>query len=304
MKKYILILCFSFIFSDTFSDNHLIKDVYNSNSLNDNKIISINKSLKAMLYSSFIPGSGQYFVNSNKTKGLIFFGLEIIAFAGYQYYLNQADNYKTDYQNYGDQNWNFVTWCSNYYDWEDTNNDFFLIFANNENLYYPDIWEDSHHIDFTYNDNGIIRFVSSSSAAFQELYSPNGYNLEDSESAQNFYIEHNVTIKRDHHFYENIIKYNHFFSGWDDHDNIIVYDNNGYLVATSNTKESYKNIYNKSVKNYNIKNNFISFIFLNHFISALDALIVSKISSNSTAMMINYDPKINFYQAQLSVKLN
>ena len=105
------------MFSDTFSDNYLIKDTYNLNSLNSNKILNINKSLKAMLYSSFVPGSGQYFVNDNKTKGLIFFGLEIIAFAGYQYYLNQADNYKTDYQNYGDQNWDFVTWCNNYYDW-------------------------------------------------------------------------------------------------------------------------------------------------------------------------------------------
>ena len=147
------------MFSDTFSDNYLIKDIYNLNSLNSNKILNINKSLKAMLYSSFVPGSGQYFVNDNKTKGLIFFGLEIIAFAGYQYYLNQADNYKTDYQNYGDQNWDFVTWCNNYYDWENIDNDFFLIFANDEDLHYPDIWEDSHHIDFTYNDNGIIRFV-------------------------------------------------------------------------------------------------------------------------------------------------
>ena len=59
----------------------------------------------------------------------------------------------------------------------------------------------------------------------------------------------------------------------------------------------------KSEKNYKIKNNFITFIFINHFVSMLDALIVSKISSNTTAMAINYNPKIDFYQAQLSIKL-
>ena len=80
MKKYTLILCFSFIFSDTFSDNYSIKDTYNLNSLNSNNILNINKSLKAMLYSSFVPGSGQYFVNDNKTKGLIFFTTSINLF--------------------------------------------------------------------------------------------------------------------------------------------------------------------------------------------------------------------------------
>ena len=277
------------------------KKIYNNKYTNINNNYNLNKSLKATLYSLFIPGSGQYLVNNDKSKGILFLGLEIVALAGYHYYINKADDYKIEYQNYCDQHWNFTTWCVNYYDWVSIDNDFFNVFANDESGLYPDIWQDSHHIDFTYNDNGITRFISSSSPAFEDLYI--AQNLENADSAQAFYDNNQVVIRRDHNFYENISKYNHFFAGWDDHEDIYTYDNNGYIVATSTNKGIYRSIYDKSVKNYRIKNNFVSFIFINHFVSMLDALIVSKILSNNATMSINYNPKIDFYQAQLSIKL-
>ena len=302
MKKIILLFFLSFIISNVYLDVYLLENKYKIKNENHIETRDINKSVKALLYSSIIPGAGQYFVNKNKTKGLIFLGLELLAIAGYRHYLNEADFYKNQYQSYGDSHWNFVTWCNNYYNWEDPDNDFFNVFANDVSMNYPDIWEDSHHIDFTYNDNGIVKYVSSSSSAFEELYI--NENLDNVESAQDFYNNNDVIIRRDHHFYENISKYNHFFAGWEDHSEITLYDNNGYVVATSPLKQDYKSIYDKSVKNYKIKNQFISFIFLNHFISALDALIISKIYDNSTNMIINYNPRMDFYQAQLSIKLN
>ena len=286
------------MFSSTLLDFSIQENNYNIKTINNNNKTYLNKSLKSLLYSSIIPGSGQYLVNDDKTKGLIFLGLEIIALVGYNHYLNKADDYKVQYQIYGDYHWDFTTWCSNYYNWNDENDPFYNVFSNDG---YTEIWEDSHHIDFTYNDNGIIRFISSSSEAFKTLY--NDENLDNEESAQYFYDNNAVIINRDHNFYENIVKYNHFFAGWDDHEGIYTYDNNGYLVATSNSKDNYRKIWDKSIKNYKIQNNFVSFIFINHFVSMLDALIVSKISSNRTAMMINYNPRIDFYQAQLSIKL-
>ena len=191
MRKYILILCLSFISGSTFSDKNIFEKNKNFKVINNNKIYNINKSVKAVVYSALIPGSGQFFVNNNETKGLIFFGLEMIALAGYRYYLNQAENYKKQYQNYGNKNWSFVTWCANYYDWSKTDNEYFLLFANDENLDYPHIWEDSHHIDFTYTDNnGNVQFVSSSSSNFQNLY--NDYNLSDQEQVKDFYNTKNV----------------------------------------------------------------------------------------------------------------
>jgi len=302
MKKITLLIYISFIFSSLNVDFYTQKNSYNKSNINYNNKSNLKSTLKAPLYSLIIPGSGQYLINNNKAKGMLFLGLEIIALAGYNHFLQKADNYKTEYQNYGNNHWNFITWCNNYYDWESPNNDFFYVFANDESGNYPGISEDSHHIDFTYNDNGIIRYISSSSSEFEQLYI--NENLENQESAQDFFNNSDVIIRRDHNFYENISKYNHFFAGWDDHDAIYTYDNNGYIVATSTNKAIYRSIYDKSVKNYRTKNDFVKFIFINHFASMLDALIVSKILSNRTAMFINYNPRINFYQAQLSVKLD
>ena len=302
MKKITFLIYLSLMFSSVSLDFYSLEKNNNKNYINVNNKYNLKKSLKAPLYSLFIPGAGQYFVNNDKYKGALFLGLEIIALAGYNHFLKKADNYKIEYQAYGNNHWNFITWCNNYYDWESPSNEFFYVFANNESGVYPGISEDSHHIDFTYNDNGIIRYVSSSSSAFEELYI--NENLENEESAQDFYNNNDVVIRRDHNFYENISKYNHFFAGWDDHDAIYTYDNNGYIVATSDNKAIYRSIYDKSVQNYRTKNNFVKFIFINHFASMLDALIVSKISSNRTAMLINYNPRIDFYQAQLSVKLD
>ena len=51
----------------------------------------------------------------------------------------------------------------------------------------------------------------------------------------------------DHHFFENIAKYDNFFSGWDDQDEIeMQINNNGYKTAFSPNKFSYRNLYNKS----------------------------------------------------------
>jgi len=302
MKKITFLIYLSLIFSNVSTVFYSPENNYNKITINNNKKYKLNQPLKATLYSFIIPGSGQYLVNNQKTKGLIFLGLEIIGFLGYNHFLNKADQYKLEYQDYGNNHWDFATWCSNYYDWEDESNEFFNVFANDNDSYYPHIWEDSHHIDFTYNDDGIIRYISSSSSEFEELNSI--YNLSDPESAQDFYNNNNVIIIRDHNFYENISKYNHFFAGWDDHDAIYTYDNNGYIVATSPNKAVYRSIYDKSVQNYRKKNNFVNFIYINHFASMLDALIVNKILSNRISMLINYNPRIDFYQAQLSIKLN
>ena len=302
MKKITFLIYLSFMFSSVTVDFYTKEDNYNKKNISYNNKYNLNKSLKAPLYSFFVPGAGQYLVNNDKSKGILFLGLEIIALVGYNHFLKKADNYKVQYQIYGDNHWNFITWCNNYYDWESPSNDFFYVFANDESENYPGISEDSHHIDFTYNDNGIIRYISSSSSAFEELYI--NQNLENQDSAQYFYDNNDVIIRRDHNFYENISKYNHFFAGWDDHEDIYTYDNNGYIVATSPNKAVYRSVYDKSVKNYRKKNDFVQFIFINHFVSMLDALIVSKIPSNRTAILINYNPRIDFYEAQLSVKLD
>ena len=262
--------------------------------------------IKATLYSSLVPGSGQYFINNNKVKGIMMLGLEVAAISGYTYNKSKAEKYKNDYQAYGDNHWDFSQWCSNYYNWDDSNNEFFEIFSNSETGIYPKIWQDSHHINFWYDNDGINTFVSTSSSSFEDLYTDICINTDTdcNVAMQNFIESNNVIIEKDHNFYENIVKYNHFYAGWLDSDNIeLSTTSNGYQTAVSANKLNYRNIYDKSIERYQLSDTFLNVILFNHFISMLDALIVSKLLNNNLSLSFDYNSKINFYEANLSLKL-
>ena len=59
-----------------------------------------------------------------------------------------------------------------------------------------------------------------------------------------------------------------------------------------------------SVRNYKIQDWVMSSIFANHAISMIDALIINAISSQKASLSYNYNPIINFHEAQLIIKLN
>ena len=304
--KHIIIIFF-LVASICYSKNNNYQILSNKNILYnsiDNNYVNrdINLSLKALLYSSLVPGSGQYFVNKNKLKGIMMFGLEIIALYAYDYNETKANNFKKEYQAYGDIKWDFAYWCSNYNNWNDINNEFFEIFSNNETGIYHKISEDSHHLNFWYNNEGINTFVSTSTNDFQDLYDEEGFSNFD--NINNFTDNNGFVLEKDHHFYENIVKYNHFFSGWEDSDSIyLIINSNGYKTAFSPNKLTYRNYYDKSVKSYQYRDFFLNVIFINHFISMLDALVVSKILNNNLSLSFDYNSKINFYEANLSINL-
>ena len=294
----IFLLFTSFLFSDDFDSSRIEFSANNMNVMQESQSIDINNKLKATIYSAIIPGSGQYFVKEEKKKGILFFGLELIAWAGYFTYQDKAESYKADYQSYGDEHWELTTWVNHYYDWSNPDNEFFEIFANNQTQEYPDINEGSHHIDFSYiDDSGDRIFIRTNSEEFFALYE----NWDDS-----FELENEVIIFKDHHFYENIVKYNHFFAGWDDQDQITMEVNsNGYKTAFSPNKTSYRNLYNKSIHNYKVRDDILSFIFINHFVSMLDGLVFNSNNNLSENFSVSYDynSTINFHQAKLIVKL-
>ena len=276
------------------SYNHSF-DFYSNNVNEINSNMSINPSsgkLEAMLFSAIIPGSGQYLINNQKGKAIVFITAEVLAWIGYFIYKNKADDFKTQYQNYGDEHWGFDTWCQNYYQWNGDDEESLLyqhLFSNGDE--YVEISEGSHHIAFW--DNQI--FMQTNTDEFQDLY-----EFIDSDYMEN----NNVIIDKDHHFYEKIVKYNHFFAGWDDHDSIAIHQNEvDYLVPISPHKEKYRNLYNESVQNYRIKGHIMSFIFINHFTSMLDALVTRTKLSEDISVLYDYDPTISFHEAKLIIKL-
>ena len=166
MKTIITVILLSFSLSSVFDISHYpAVNIENKKDITNIEINENNDILKALLYSSIIPGSGQVFVNDSPIKGAIFFGVELMAWAGYYYYKDKADGYKQDYWNYGYEHWAFDTWTSNYYSpifgYPNNNpeSEFFDLFSNDGE--FTDIWEGSHHIEFSYvDDTGNTKMMS------------------------------------------------------------------------------------------------------------------------------------------------
>ena len=316
MRKITVLILYSFLFCNTYYYDNLF---FLSNTINKTDNIDSQDSLKieiapetyknnsnkikAVLASAFLPGSGQYFINNQKTKSIIFAGIEILGWSSYMYYTHQAEKFKMDYQDYADEHWSFSSWCDHYYDYEAFDNEFRDLFSNEESGEYSAI-NSGHGLSFYYDDeDGIRRYMQTNTALFGSFY--DDYNLNVDENAEEFVNEHNLSMLRTHDFYEEIVKYDQFFTGWNDQDEIERSTNDwGEDNATSPHKTHAKSIYDKSVKNYKIQDWVMIAIYANHAISMIDALIVSSISSNMASLSYNYNPTIDFHQAEIIIKLN
>ena len=156
-----------------------------------------NGPLKPMLLSMFVPGLGQY-LQGDKKRAWFFFGAELLSLTANKYYNNQADEDVLEYKNFANKNWSFQSWIDNYECWNgdqytnspncanlNPNFDYGYLFSQpiswesgGEDLQYSHIYENSHHIDFFYNDI----LVRTNSSEFQSLYEEFknwNYNGED-----------------------------------------------------------------------------------------------------------------------------
>ena len=101
-----------------------------------------------------------------------------------------------------------------------------------------------------------------------------------------------IYLVRDHHLYEGIGKYNEFFAGWDDatlEEARQIFKNNSYVV-TSDRKDHYQNIRNKSNREFDKDEIFLSLIFINHAVSMFDAFL----TSINRTRQVSIDSKMNY----------
>ena len=326
MKNIFILILSSLLFAHNAYNQSLITLSNNIGEVEDNTTESysgINK-IKAMLYSGLLPGAGQYLVNNQKNKAIIFMGLELLSWAAYSHYTKEAENYKKQYRNYVDENWSFASWCDHYYDFDDELNypeqyEFRDIFINLEMDEFSPI-NSGHGFAFYYDDpnSGNRVLIHTNTQTFYGIYEGNtlkgwddlGYPTDENEdgiddSITSFIELTNLSVIKDHDFYEGVIKYDQFFAGWNDQNNPQRITNGwGDDNITSPNKSFAKTLYDNSVKNYKIQDSVMSAIYINHAVSMLDALIVNTISSNRLSLSYDYNSIINFHQAQLSVKLN
>ena len=283
MQFLVIIILFSFSFSGIypihekvqFSLDYELDPPLKESSLYDGYTHSSSINMKAMLYSGILPGAGEYLMGY-KNRAYFFLGLEALAVGTWYTYNQRGIDTQDEYRVYADEYWSLDRWFYDYYKWSNSENSFHYNFINELSGEYSDIWEDSHHLNFSIDGN----YYSSNSSEFRELYV--AYNLSDSTMTVNFFNENNIQVEKDHHYYENIGKYDHFYAGWSDNDSlyVVVKELGGEYIAMSPHKKNYREIWNNSNDYYRISSFALSSIMANHFASMIDVLILSQLGNS------------------------
>lgn len=187
--------------------------------------------------STVLPGAGQWYAG-DKGIAILYTALEALFIAGTIYYNHQGELEVDAYEDYADQHWDVNDWLA---------------------VYDPNIHPTTHRSS-VYVDN--------------TAYSP---EVVDSYTAMVADIEdgyHVLYVVKDYHFYENIGKYQQFKQGWDD-----------WYPGSEDPGDPLNGVYPKYSENQytysamrldaNILLDYATYcgtaIFLNHFISAIDA---------------------------------
>ena len=262
---------------------------------------------KALMYSLAFPGLGQAYISNWEMNKRVFFFATIEALSIWTWYNNDrlGKQYELKYKFYADEYWSFSRWLHDYYVWDTEDNPKREIFINTITNSYTDIWDDGHSINFTCEANDCQKtYYRTSDDQFAELYETFCGGTNDEGTCNNSeleidqkLIEYGIIIERDHHYYENIGKYDVFFAGWSDNDLLEGEEkSSGELLAMSPNKRSYRIIYEEADEKYfKVATYALSVIVANHAVSMLDALISIKVLKMRNKMALSahpyYDPK-------------
>ena len=282
----------SVVFSaNRFTDSNLYYQLNNSSYKIESGIdYKTIPTIKYALYSLLAPGLGQYNISKTiidqnireknlkrlKRRSLLFLTLEAVSWG---FNIHNKDKYKnkvSSYRKYADKNWSFTDWIVGYDQFQDS--DYSYLWEENFDdgqSTWMGIGQSSHYVQFRYGQSEqIIRTTDSN---FQNELLPE--LIEAINSEQDIYSgDYSIDIIKDQHFYENIGKYNEFFSGWvdGDLDHIEVsITEHGYHTPKSPSKSSYLKSYNRAEEFSDYAEIALLCVYFNHFISMIDALILT-----------------------------
>ena len=285
---------------------------------------------KALLYSSVLPGMGQAYMG-NWLRALLFVSIDVASLGIWYHNNNLAEEKKKEYSYYANDHWNFGRWVHDYYKWapEDKPDDFLgdeelwdsirEVFVNKSDTIrnchepphcYTDIWEHSHSVEFTYDDD----IKSTSSNEFKNIFKKlcgNEYTSDQKCSTDVIDLTDSkgdtIFVIKDHHFYEGIGKYNLYYSGWVDNDSLsIVIEKSGYKTASSPNKVSYHNYWKNydHIKRLGVRGG--NFMLINRVVSMLDAVLLAKKWNNKhdVKLSLNVYPDLRNKSGIGGVKLS
>jgi len=216
---------------------------------------------KAMMMSLAVPGAGQLYVG-RPMRTAAFLGIEIIALLAWNSYARQGEDMTRDFRDFADAHWHFRCWLDSaqYYQ-----ND---PWGKGEGQIYIGT-DGSHHLEFfvDMDDDGRPEFFGNTKDDSKRL----DQLMADPDTSDYVYV------KRSNEYYENIGKYNQFFSGWDDADpnNPDIEERESGLVALSEHRSQYLRKRADANRLKSMAGYAVSAIMFNHVVSAVDAIFAT-----------------------------
>ena len=256
---------------------------------------------KAMLYSAIVPGLGQL-NNGNLKRALLFSIIEASCWTSYYINNEKSKDKKNEYMDFADNEWSFEDWMKHYYNWQN-DPEYKILFSNIqiEDTLYENIWDGSHHLEFTKSHNGNVILMSttdsddsnSENPIFRDYFTPSfGDWIPDTSAINELMNDPNFVLVKDSHYYENIFKYNHFYSGWSDSESLTIYNNDGYLIAKSPKKWKYREMRDEVAQLQRIVSYATSVMMFNHVISMIDAVWITRKTNSKLDIVLK--PKFDY----------
>lgn len=217
---------------------------------------------KAMMMSLAVPGAGQLYVG-RPIRTVAFLGAEIIALLAWSNYARQGEDMTVSFRDFADDYWDFNRWLDNTEYYKNAP------WGEGEGRIYIGT-DGSHHLEFfvdDMDDDGRPEFFGNTKDDSQRLYQL----LADPDTSAH------VNVKRSSEYYENIGKYNQFFSGWNDADpnNPDIEERESGLIALSEHRSQYLRKRADANRLKSMGGYAISAIMFNHVVSAIDAIFAT-----------------------------
>ncbi|MFA6618728.1 MAG: hypothetical protein WCT23_06655 [Candidatus Neomarinimicrobiota bacterium] len=217
------------------------------------KIESGEKSIPlGIVLSTALPGAGQLYADKPWISAL-YLGIEAAAITGALYFKAQGKKGIDDYEDFADENWDVENWL---------------------NFYDPAIHPTTHHA-IVYVDRNA--YSPESESEYERMMADINDGYEE------------VTIWKDYHFYENIGKYEQFKMGWKDWVSGQETPSDpelGIYAKYSDNQYSYASMRRAANKLLQFSTYCGTAIFLNHFISAIDAgFRLKKLNENQDILL-------------------
>ena len=213
----------------------------------------------AGLFSAILPGAGEFYAQSY-LKAAIFVVIEAAAITTAIAYNNRGNSQTQMFQNYADQHWS----AKQYAEWTLKN----LKYLN------PDLNPQDYPV---IRANGTVDWVQ----------------LNNLESAIGGGYSHQLPYPGEQQYYELIGKYPQYSHGWDTSNQT---DTDFHILTPQFTNYSHM----RGVANdyYKVGSTAVAFVFVNHFLSIMDAVWSTDMYNDSIALKFRMEQNTNSYNLE------